>query len=283
MNTYGQAFYFLKDQLNGLYDEREAAAIAHEVLTELTGLSKVERLIEKDVLLNTEQQNGLEYMLDELLAGKPLQYVTGKAYFMDKPYIVNEQVLIPRPETEELVFWILNDHTNPALQLLDIGTGSGCIPIALKMALPEATITSLDISEGALAVAALNAGNHEVSIQLQHTDILDETQWEQLRTYDVIVSNPPYIPEAEAATMHQNVKGFEPASALFVPDQDPLLFYRAIARLGITHLNPGGSIYCELHCDFGPQTKALFEQEGYTEVAIRKDMHDNWRMIRAKR
>jgi release factor glutamine methyltransferase len=223
-------------------------------------------------------------MLDELLQGKPLQYVTGKAYFMERLFDVNEQVLIPRPETEELVIWILNDYkssTEP-INILDIGTGSGCIPISLKLEMPTAHISSCDISAGALEVAQKNARRLNAEVHFIALDFLDNDAQLSLPLYDIIVSNPPYIPQSEELEMHLNVKGHEPGTALFVPDNDPLLFYRAIAHFGKTHLNDNGVIYCELHRDFAQETKELFIATGYKNVEIKKDMHDNWRMIKAK-
>jgi release factor glutamine methyltransferase len=217
----------------------------------------------------------------ELIAGRPLQYVLGYAWFMGKRYKVNEQVLIPRPETEELVAWIIDDagSVNTQLNILDIGTGSGCIPIALKQALYAAAVTSCDISKGALAVAKENAANMNAGMEFIQTDFLDDTQWQLLGMYDVIVSNPPYIPIAEKDGLHANVRAYEPATALFVAD-DALVFYRAIASFGKQHLNSSGSIYCELHRDYAVATKALFEEQGYA-VELRKDMHGNWRMLKA--
>lgn len=280
--TFSDAFHLLKDDLSRLYPEQEAATIAQEVMGSITQLSKIDRLMMKDVELTSLQQNELDYMLDELLQGKPLQYVQGKTWFMNKEFMVDENVLIPRPETEELVIWILNDweKNKEGKSILDIGTGSGCIPISLKAEWPEAAVNACDISEGALNLAKRNAAELGTGVNFFQQDILDKELWNELPEYDIIVSNPPYIPASEEAEMDVNVKSFEPHLALFVEDNDRFLFYRAIAQLGKTKLKPGGAIYCEIHRDFPEETKAVFAAEGYTNIQLRKDMHDNWRMIK---
>ena len=281
--TLSEAFYSLKKEMTKRYPEQEATAIAHEVMEEISQLSKIDRLIQKDLVLNSQQQNAWAYMFDELMQGKPLQYVLGKCWFMGKPFKVNEQVLIPRPETEELVIWILNDWKNKqgTQKIIDIGTGTGCIPIALKAEWPSAQIYACDVSMGALEMAQINAQNLGQDIHFIQQDILDQALWLQLPQYDIIVSNPPYIPINELATMETHVTAHEPQLALFVADNDRFLFYRTIAQLGKTKLKEGGAIYCEIHRDFPEETKAVFEAEGYTDIELRKDMHDNWRMIKA--
>ncbi len=283
--TLHEAFYTLKTELNKLYPEQEAQAIAHEVMENITQLSKIDRLMSKEQLLSSSQQNEWDYILDELLQGKPMQYVLGKCYFMGKEFLVDENVLIPRPETEELVIWILNDwaQDKEGKSVLDIGTGSGCIPISLKAEWPEAQINACDVSLGALTVAQKNASHLEQDINFFEQNILDKSLWHHLPQYDIIVSNPPYIPVNEIASMEANVHEHEPHLALFVADTDRFLFYRIIAQLGKTKLKEGGAIYCEIHRDFPEETKAVFEAEGYTKIELRKDMHDNWRMIKVMR
>lgn len=281
--TFSEAFYLLKKEISHLYPASEATAIAHEVMGTVTGMSKIDRLMMKDLQLNNMQQNELDYMLDELLQGKPLQYVNGKTWFMDKEFLVNENVLIPRPETEELVIWILNDRKNnkEEKKILEIGTGSGCIPISLKLEWQEASISACDVSAAAVSLAKKNAAEYGMNIHFFEQNILDRNLWPGLPVFDIIVSNPPYIPDSEKITMDNHVTLFEPALALFVADNDPFIFYRTIARLGKTNLKPEGVIYCEIHRDFPEETKAVFEAEGYTNIELRKDMHDNWRMIKA--
>ncbi|HYC29112.1 MAG TPA: peptide chain release factor N(5)-glutamine methyltransferase, partial [Chitinophagaceae bacterium] len=233
--------------------------------------------------LDKEQEKQFQEIKAELLSGKPMQYVLGYGWFMGRKFVVNSHVLIPRPETEELVQWIANDHKRRAPKVLDIGTGSGCIPVMLKILLPDADITSIDLSNCALEVAKQNAENSTVEIRFRLMDFLDKAEWEQLERYDIIVSNPPYIPETEKDTLHANVRDFEPGQALFVPGDDALLFYRNIAAFGLTHLQPHGSIYCELHVDHARATEELFIAAGYATTELRKDMHGNLRMLKASK
>jgi release factor glutamine methyltransferase len=278
--TYNEAFYNLLAALKDIYDEREAAATAHEALEHLTGFGKLDRIVKKDERLTEEQQQQYEVMRNDLAAGKPLQYVTGVAWFMGRPFKVDNNVLIPRPETEELVSWIAKDYFKQAPEILDIGTGSGCIPISLKLALPDSTVYSCDISAGAIAVATENTGRLEADVELFQLDFLNKEQREVLSGFDIIVSNPPYIPQSEAANIHTNVKDHEPHLALFVPNDDPLLFYKAIADFGKTHLNPAGAIYCELHADHATASEELFRNKGYKNVMLKSDMHGNPRMLK---
>lgn len=281
MLTLGQAFYYLKNQLQPLYDGREAAAIAHELLYHITGMDKMARLMEKDRGLSSEQLIAYELGTQQLLQSVPLQYITGKAWFMGHEFTVNRHVLIPRPETEELVDWIIQDNKNEQPAILDVGTGSGCIPISLKLAIPAAEITAYDISTEALEVASTNAQHLGTAINFEQTNFLATETNTKAGMYMVIVSNPPYIPHRDAAGMHSNVKDHEPGIALFVPDDDALVFYKAIALFGRSHLLPGGRIYCELDAAHAQDTKQLFEEHGYHDVTLKQDMHGNWRMLKA--
>ncbi|HXS37929.1 MAG TPA: peptide chain release factor N(5)-glutamine methyltransferase [Flavipsychrobacter sp.] len=282
MLSYSQAFYELLNKLKSLYDEQESGAIAHEALQHITGLDKLQRIIEKDKSFTVGQQQLFENIKADLLIGKPLQYVMGKAWFMGRSYKVNEHVLIPRPETEELVQWIIDDNKDQNLSILDIGTGSGCIPISLKLALSYTNITACDVSSDAISVAKENADDLNTSLSFLQLDFLDNEKWEKLGIHDIIVSNPPYIPANEKDQIHTNVKDFEPHIALFVPNDDPLLFYRAIAAFGKEHLKKDGSIYCELHTDHALQTEQLFKELGYNHVTVKKDIHGNYRMLKAQ-
>ena len=283
MLSYSKAFYEAKNKLQPLYDEREAASIGHELLFYLTLLDKAQRLINKDKQFNGPQQAQYELMLVKLLKGQPLQYVTGLSWFMGQKFKVNEHVLIPRPETEELVQWVIDDHKNSVdkLNVIDIGTGSGCIPVSLKLAFTSATVTACDISKDALALAKINASLLDAIISFIKTDFLSPASEILSGEYDIIISNPPYIPFSERSTLHANVRDYEPAIALFVPDDDALVFYKAIATFGKTNLREKGSIYCELDAAHAAACKILFEAEGYKYVEIRKDMSGNWRMLKA--
>lgn len=276
------AFYSLKNDLQSIYDANEAAAIVHELLYHLTGLSKFERLLHKEHPLTGIQYDQFLNAKDRLLKGEPLQYITGMQWFMGREFEVNRHVLIPRPETEELVQWIANDwKEKKAVSILDIGTGSGCIPVSLKLQLPQSTILSGDISPASLEVAERNALKHDAVIKLAEIDFLDERTWTYLGTFDVIVSNPPYIPEAEKQHMHSNVRDYEPGIALFVPDEDPLLFYRKIAQFAQSHLKQGGAVYCEVHKAHAHQTRQLFEHY-FSDVILQNDIHENERMVKAQ-
>ncbi len=301
MLSYSQAFYELKNRLQLLYEEREAAAIAHEIVGFITKLDKTQRLLQKETLFTEEQQRQYERMSRELQTGKPLQYVISTAWFLGREFFVNENVLIPRPETEELVGFLVESRKskvvsprevvsetssqfqipNSLFRILDIGTGSGCIPVSIKLALPDAEVTSCDISKEAITVAQRNARDLHAAVQFLQLDFLDSSQHNKLGVYDVIVSNPPYIPAEEKARLHRNVKDFEPEIALFVPDNDALVFYKAIALFGKEHLMSNGYIYCELDAGHAEECKFMFEEMGYKNVEIRKDMNGNWRMLRA--
>jgi release factor glutamine methyltransferase len=299
MLTYSRAFYQLKDQLQPLYEADEAAAIAHLFLEFITGLGKMDRLLQKDTEFTERQQELFDSKLKELVMGKPVQYVTSSSWFMDREFIVNENVLIPRPETEELVQWVVEETQKSkvksqthAVKILDIGSGSGCIGISLARLIPRAVITCVDISREALdvlktniewALSAEEKSKHAKNIRMVNLDFLNETiRNQELGRYDIIVSNPPYIPGSEGKKLHPNVRYFEPAVALFVPDDDPLVFYRAIAEFGKEHLRQDGYIYCELDSAHAEECKVLFEDAGYKNVEIRKDVHGNLRMLRVK-
>ncbi|MBC7552804.1 MAG: peptide chain release factor N(5)-glutamine methyltransferase [Taibaiella sp.] len=284
MLSFQQAFFSLRAGLQPLYDEREATAIAHGVVQHITGLDKIQRVINKDNTLNPGQQAGFDHALAELQRGMPLQYVTGTAWFMGRDFFVNSSVLIPRPETEELVQWVITDvaNTEGGPRIADIGTGSGCIAISIQQAIAGARVCGWDVSGEAIKTAQTNAAKHKATTDFIQADFLDERTWEGAGEFDVIISNPPYIPLNEKNTLHVNVAAFEPATALFVPEGDALLFYRALAAFGRLHLAAEGAIYCELDAAHAGACKILFEKEGYSAV-LRQDIHSNWRMLKATR
>ena len=295
MLNYSQAFYQLKEKLQPLYDADEAAAIAHMFLEHLTGLSKGDRLLKKDTLFTERQQLQYDEKSKNLVKGKPIQYITNSAWFMGREFLVNEGVLIPRPETEELVQWVIENSKsqiqNPKPRILDVGAGSGCIGLSLAWSIPGAIVTCVDVSKEAIEVLKTNIEwvltpeekkKGADNITVKALDFLNEEKRnKQLGRYDIIVSNPPYIPKKDKPQMHKNVKDYEPEIALFVPDNDPLVFYRAIAQFGKEHMRSSGYIYCELDANHAEECKTLFEKAGYQNVEIRKDMHGNWRMLKA--
>jgi release factor glutamine methyltransferase len=276
------AYRQLAKSLENNYDQREAMAIANLVMEKITGLKRIDRLMESHRTLSAAEIEQLAQYISQLLQGKPLQYVLEEAWFAHLPFYVNQWVMIPRPETEELVEWIRLENGNiMGLRVLDIGTGSGCIPIALKKQMPGASIISIDKSKEALDVAAKNALDLKAVIELTSLDFLDQVQWEQLGEVDLIVSNPPYIMESEKPCMESHVLDHEPSMALFVPDQDPLLFYRNIAQFGQTHLSINGTVYLEINQALGKEVCTLFESMGYY-TELKQDMQGKDRMVKAQ-
>ena len=282
--TIQQAYQQLFQDLFTIYESREAANIADLVIEKITGQQRLDRILYKDITVNAEQQSVLEKMTRELVQHKPVQYAIGEAWFMDMKLMVNEHVLIPRPETEELVDWLVRDVKTSKMDdisVLDIGTGSGCIPIAVKKNIPHGEVWSVDVSEEALQLAKRNAAGQNVLVDFLLINILEETSWNQLGQFDIIVSNPPYIKQSEKAAMQRNVLDFEPHIALFVLDEDPLLFYHTIARFCQKHLKKNGRLYVEINEVFGMQVTKIFSQNGFTQVELRKDMQGRDRMIKA--
>ena len=278
--TITAAHDYLTTQLTALYDRAEARAIARLVMEAITG-QPASSVNSGSNLLTDTQQSKLETMLIELRQYKPVQYVTGKAWFYNMELMVNNAVLIPRPETEELVQWILEEQPKRSqASMLDIGTGSGCIPIAIKKNWPAADVFGLDVSADALAVAQQNATTQQTPIQWLQASILEPAQW-PAQSFDIIVSNPPYIPQQESEQLDKNVTDWEPHLALFVPDNNPLLFYNAIADFAKTHLQPGGSLYFECHQLYVKQVLKALQEKGFT-AEQKTDMFGNERMVKAK-
>ena len=282
--TIQQAYQQLLLQLYELYDNREAANIADMVIEHVTGQRKIERIMYKDLPVHEQQQNMLSGLSGELLQHKPVQYVLHEAWFCGLKFYVDEHVLIPRPETEELVKWVEEECKiqNSKFKILDIGTGSGCIPISLKKQLPAAEIMGIDVSAGALNVAFKNAQLLNLKVDFKQVDFLNENERDVLELYNIIVSNPPYIKANEEAAMHANVLAFEPHVALFVPDNNALVFYEAIALFGKKHLTPGGKIFLEINEALGKQVVELFTNTGYKNVTLKKDMQGKDRMVRCE-
>jgi release factor glutamine methyltransferase len=269
-------------QLRILYDEREAANIADWVMEHITGRKRIDRLVDKQAMLTTSQTVQLDSILQELTTHKPVQYVLEEAWFAGMKFFVNEHVLIPRPETEELVGWVWEESQKlkvKSQKLLDIGTGSGCIPISLKKMLPGLSVSSVDVSTEALQIAKKNAIALQTEIELLHFDFLNDSNWNKLPIVDIIVSNPPYIKQSERNSMAKNVLDFEPSIALFVPDEDALLFYRKIALFAKTHLTKEGSIFLEINESLGKDMVELYESLDYS-IELRKDMQGKDRMAR---
>ena len=270
----------LKQKLTTHFEAVELSSIIGMLIEEVSGWNRTQQILHQNTAFNQTQVDQIENYTEQLISGKPIQYILGKAWFMGQNFIVNENVLIPRPETEELVEWIISyaNIKNKTLSILDIGTGSGCISIALKMALPNCEISGLDVSKEALKLAQLNAKNLNVSIQWMEQNILDTVALEN--AYDIIVSNPPYIPIREKESMQKQVVNFEPSLALFVPDEDPLIFYRTIAKIAKQSLSKNGQLFFEIHYDQGNAVLTLLNELNF-HAELRQDSFGKDRMIRA--
>ena len=268
----------INKNLFSCYTAREVSALTRIIATELLGVSQMAFYLKDDIPLTAGQQTLLDNAIERLKKQEPIQYILGYSDFCGLRFKVTPATLIPRPETSELVEWIASEATGNE-GILDIGTGSGCIAISLAHKLPQSKITAWDISPDALAVAAENSKANGCDVEFEEVDILAYRPTG--KQFDIIVSNPPYIKENEKPAMHSNVLDWEPHTALFVPDCDPLLFYRTIAKKGLTLLKPGGSLYFEINRAHGKETMEMLESLGYTSIELRKDFAENDRMIRA--
>ena len=273
-------YIYIKQKLIAAsYAETEASALARWILEEEFGFSTLELYADKDTDFPMEKRNRLNDILVRLARFEPIQYIIGKTEFCGLTLKVSSDVLIPRPETAELVDWIVSDCPQSGLRVLDIGTGSGCIAITLAGRMVEAEVSAWDISEKALAVARENALHNNVRIAFSCMDVFNEPTGTSV--FDIIVSNPPYITESERAEMERNVLDYEPETALFVPDTDPLRFYRRIAHIGNQMLKPGGKLFFEINRAYGSETAAMLKYGGYSQVEVRSDSYGNARMIKA--
>jgi len=273
--TVRDAFTRTVNALRSRYGEREAHNLARLLVED--GLKR--SLFQPERLLTQPDQERFEALLAPLRQGRPIQYVLGEAHFYGLVLEVNEAVLIPRPETEELVHWILAEEKQNTLTALDAGTGNGCIPLALKKKRPAWAIWAADIHEDALLVARRNAERLGLEVHFLRLDLLDDSSWDELPGLDILVSNPPYIPPSERHLMPPQVLQFEPESALFTTEEDPLQFYRALAGLGQQKLESGGRIYLECN-EFRVHNVAdILRAHGYRKIRIQADMQGKNRML----
>ena len=269
------------DALGQDVEAGERNAIVRAVCCDMLGIGSAAYYLKEEVALSAEQEARLDDILCRLQQGEPLQYIEGKAPFCGMEFAVGPGVLIPRPETGELVEWIVREYGTQQPRILDLGTGSGCIAVALSKRMAGATVEACDISPEALAIARENNLRNGGAVSFFEHDMLD-LDAALPHTYNMLVSNPPYIMLSEAEGMERTVTEWEPHTALFVPDEDALCFYRAIAEIGRTEaLVPGGSIYVEINQRLGAETVALFEAYGYKEVELRRDFFGNERMVKA--
>ena len=284
-------------ELSSLYDEKEVESFFYLTLEKLHQKKRIDLALQPDLSMDETQLSQWETVLTELKTYKPIQYILGETEFYGLPFLVNENVLIPRPETEELVGLIVSSFkfqvSSPevsGLKILDIGTGSGCIPISLKKNLPSAEVFAIDVSPNALEVAQKNAEINGVEVNFIEANILltdslalPTRNTQHATTFDIIVSNPPYVRNLEKAEINPNVLEFEPHLALFVEDNDALLFYRKITELAKSHLAENGKLYFEINQYLGKETVALVESYGFKNVQLIKDIYGNDRMISAEK
>lgn len=282
--TIEDANRLLISALTELYDEREASSISSLVMERITGMPKSLRILHKTESFSINQEELFQYYLSELMKFRPVQYILGEAWFGSFPFFVDENVLIPRPETEELADWLIKDTSSKdsGTSVLDIGTGSGCIAVYIKKKRKDYKVTGLDISPAALEIAHKNSRLNEADIQFILCDIRDHEQSSRLASVDIIISNPPYIPEKQKKFLDKHVRDFEPSLALFAPNDDPILFYKIIGDIAIQKLLPGGAVFLEIHHDFSKEIMEWYEKNRFS-LELKKDFSGNNRMIKAWR
>ena len=272
---------YIRSRLQPYYTAEEVSALSRIVCCDLLGQAPTDYYLGKDIVLSPKKEQELEDILQRLSRFEPLQYIEGRTLFLGREFWVAPGVLIPRPETEELVELMLKEIPADA-RILDVGTGSGCIAISLAKELPDALVTAWDVSPEALSVARVNARKLQANVRFVECDVL-ACQVDKAGLYDVIVSNPPYVTEAEKADMEPNVLQWEPSLALFVPDDDPLRFYRRIAVLGRDMLADGGRLYFEINRAYGREMVEMLRTMGYVGVRVEKDLSQNDRFVIAEK
>jgi release factor glutamine methyltransferase len=285
MKTVQDVSAAFRKELGALYDVQEVDSLCMIVLTEITGTSSAKIKAFPELEISRQQAETIHNILIRLKTGEPVQYILGHTEFYGLPFKVNPSVLIPRPETEELVDWAISSVGSSQLavgNILDIGTGSGCIAISLKKNLSETKVSAIDISTEALQTAKENAELNDVDINFIQSDILNLTHNSQLTThYSLIISNPPYVTLDDKKQMHTNVTDFEPHAALFVPEDDPLIFYKAITDFAVTHLEKGGLLFFEINESYGKQIVELLTHKSFNNIELRNDIGNKPRMIKA--
>lgn len=271
-------FYYIKNSLEGHYPPTEITSLSHLVIEHILHRQFSPLLLDQEA--DEEKKHTVYDIVEKLKNREPIQHILGETEFYSLPFYVNKNVLVPRPETEELVELIINQADKDAeLNILDIGTGSGAIAIALAVNLPKAKVEAWDVSPAAILKAKKNANRNEVQIELKEIDVFAEILTD--KKFDIIVSNPPYVLESEKAEMDRNVLDYDPHLALFVPDNDALRFYNRIAELGTNLLSPSGKLYFEINRMKGQETKTMLENLGYKDVHVLKDISQNDRMVKA--
>ena len=270
----------IRKSLSGFYPDNEISGLVRLLIEHVTKSSMPALLSDKNTKITSEEVLKIDKIVERLQRFEPIQYILGETEFYGLPFTVNQDVLIPRPETEELVELILNENKESKPRILDIGTGSGCIAVSLQKLLPNASVKGWDISEKALAVAALNSKSNSVNVTFNQVDILSD--YPTNHSFDIIVSNPPYVLDSEKTDMHANVLEYEPHTALFVAGNNPLLFYNRIADVAIQLLTDGGKLYFEINRAKGQETIKMLENKNFSEIRLIKDISGNDRMVRAQ-
>lgn len=270
----------IRKSLSGFYPDNEISGLVRLLIEHVTKSSMPALLSDKNTKITSEEVLKIDKIVERLQRFEPIQYILGETEFYGLPFTVNQDVLIPRPETEELVELILNENKESKPRILDIGTGSGCIAVSLQKHLHESSVTAWDISEKALAVAALNSKSNSVNVTFNQVDILSD--YPTNHSFDIIVSNPPYVLDSEKTDIHANVLEYEPHTALFVADNNPLLFYNRIADVAIQLLTDGGKLYFEINRAKGQETIKMLENKKFSEIRLIKDISGNDRMVRAQ-
>ncbi|MGC9374595.1 MAG: peptide chain release factor N(5)-glutamine methyltransferase [Bacteroidales bacterium] len=277
--TIKKIISLIKSELNNYYPPQEINSFIYLILHYYFKYSKVQIQLKQEEEINDTIVARIIANIDELKTFKPIQYILGQTEFYNLPFIVAPGVLIPRPETEELVDWILTENKNQYQNIADIGTGSGCIAISLAKNLPKSFIYALDNSADALSITRRNSKLNHTKIHISYFDILkNNNPFDD--TFDIIVSNPPYVTEKEKQLMHPNVLNYEPEEALFVSNNDPLLYYREIIDFALKHLNKDGKLYFEINENYGKETALLLEEKNFQNIQLKKDINDKYRMIR---
>lgn len=272
---------YIRRSLQDIYPPQELKSLTMMIWSDMLGMDALDIYLGKDINLSESKRHELENILSRLRKNEPIQYVRGVGNFLGRPFHVAPGVLIPRPETEELVELIIRENRIKVPRILDVGTGSGCIAISLSLEIPQSLVTAWDISEEALAIARLNNKEMNASVVFEKRDVLESNMVLQSGSFDCIVSNPPYVTESEKEAMEPNVLDWEPGLALFVPDDDPLRFYRRIAGLGMDLLASDGKLYFEINHMYGERTVGMLAGMGYRGARVIKDISGNDRIVTA--
>ncbi len=280
-NSIKAIITYVKQELATIYPENEVTSMLYILLGKYFDFSKKDVLIGKERRLSESELLKIIYAVKDLKKQTPLAYILGEWEFFGLTLLVNEHTLIPRPETEELVQLVMEENLKVTPTILDIGTGSGCIAIALKKHIPASTVVAFDISDKALSIAKQNAINNNVHVVFNQVDILKTTSFTNLK-FDVIVSNPPYIPHSDKSTMDHNVLGYEPHLALFVENEKPLIFYQSIAQFAKNSLTSNGKLYFEIHENYAYDVKKLLASKGFDNIAVIRDINGKNRMIKCR-